>query len=157
MGTGPRLLPRLWHRLRDLKVRCGRRWRNWRRSMRLREGRGMGIRGHSRNLTGEGPVAPWVAVLLAVLVAGFLAGAASAQTNGQPVPELNFVSDSNNGAPQQTQLYVPFSFESQYLPVKAGSVPALRATWNCSGDNCCFHSASVFVILSGISLSRNTP
>src|SRR5579863_3213735 len=93
MGTGPRLLPRLWHRLRDLKVRCGRRWRNWRRSMRLREGRGMGIRGHSRNLTGEGPVAPWVAVLLAVLVAGFLAGAALAQTNGQGA---NYVPSAEN-------------------------------------------------------------
>src|SRR6202034_4353927 len=30
-----------------------------------------------------------------------------------------------------------------YSPLKALSVPALRVTSNCSGVNCCFHSASV--------------
>ena len=46
---------------------------------------------------------------------------------GQPVPDSNLVSDENSGASQQTHTYVPSSWQSQYSPVKARSVPALRA------------------------------
>src|SRR5579859_2234281 len=35
---------------------------------------------------------------------------------GQPVPELNFVCESNSGAPQTTQWYIPASFVFQYAP-----------------------------------------
>src|SRR5678810_669659 len=52
---------------------------------------------------------------------------------GHPVPDSNLVSEENNGAPQQTHSYVPSLWQSQYSPEKARSVPALRATWNCSG------------------------
>src|SRR5271167_1351145 len=99
MGSGRRRLARLWGRRRDLRARCGRRWRNWRRSMRLSEGRGLRGWGCLQNLAGEAPVAPWllpmatwlvplaargVALLVAVL-ACFLA--ASAQTSYQPSAE----------------------------------------------------------------------
>src|SRR5437660_7533569 len=69
---------------------------------------------------------------------------------GQPVPESNFVSELNSGSPQHTQWYTPGSFVFQYLPVNAGSVPASRVTWYCSGDNFSCHSFSVFAIFSAI-------
>jgi hypothetical protein len=47
---------------------------------------------------------------------------------GQPQPESNFDSESNNGSPQQTQRYVPGVLQFQYLPVKGGSVPEQRVT-----------------------------
>ena len=43
---------------------------------------------------------------------------------------------------------MPFSWLSQYLPVKAGSVPFCRATWYCSGVSCLRHSSSFLVIFS---------
>src|SRR5262249_21842930 len=52
---------------------------------------------------------------------------------GQPVPESNLVCELNSGAPQQTQLYVPFAWFDQYLPVNAVSVAFWRVTANCSG------------------------
>ena len=45
---------------------------------------------------------------------------------GQPVPDSNFVSDEKSGSPQHTHAYVPSSWQSQYSPVKARSVPACR-------------------------------
>src|SRR5271157_2673429 len=73
---------------------------------------------------------------------------AAAKKLGQPVPESNFVSEPKSSAPQQTQWYVPSSCLFQYWPVKAGSVPHWRATWYCSGVNCCCHSWSVLAIFS---------
>ena len=48
---------------------------------------------------------------------------------GQPEPESNFVSEENSSAPQPAQRYTPSSWQSQYWPVNARSVPALRSTW----------------------------
>src|SRR5260370_36740599 len=73
---------------------------------------------------------------------------AAAKKLGHPVPESNFVSEPKSSAPQQTQWYVPSSCLFQYWPVKARSVPLPRATCYCSGVSCCFHWASVLVILS---------
>src|SRR6516164_3231693 len=67
-----------------------------------------------------------------------------AEKLGQPVPESNFVSELKSGVPQQAHRNVPSSWRSQYSPVKAGSVPARRVTWNCSGVSCSCHSASDF-------------
>ena len=63
---------------------------------------------------------------------------------GQPVPDSNLVDASNSGVPQPAQWYVPSSWQSQYFPVKARSVPAWRSTWNCSGESSSRHSESAF-------------
>ena len=47
---------------------------------------------------------------------------------GQPVPESNLVSEEKSGSPQETQVYKPLRFSSQYGPVKARSVPCWRVT-----------------------------
>ena len=65
---------------------------------------------------------------------------------GQPVPESNFASEANSGAPQPAQLYMPGVFSLTYGPVKARSVPCLRRTSYCSGVSDARHSSSVFVI-----------
>jgi hypothetical protein len=72
------------------------------------------------------------------------------QKEGQPVPESNLASESNSGEPQQAQRYIPASWQSQYSPVKAGSVPFSRHTWYCSGVSCVLHSCSDFTIFSAI-------
>ncbi len=53
---------------------------------------------------------------------------AGAKNAGQPVPDSNFVLESNKGVPQHTQAYIPSLFSFQYLPVKGASVPAWRVT-----------------------------
>jgi hypothetical protein len=50
--------------------------------MRLKEGKKAREREHLQNLTGEAPVARRVVALLALLVAGVLAGAASYEGEG---------------------------------------------------------------------------
>ena len=65
---------------------------------------------------------------------------------GQPEPDSNFVVESNSSAPQAAQRNTPSSWLSQYLPVKARSVPASRRMWYCSGVSSSRHSASVFSI-----------
>ena len=62
---------------------------------------------------------------------------------GQPEPESYLVFASKSAAPQQTQWYMPSSWQSQYLPVNARSVPFLRVTWNCSGVSSRLYSSSV--------------
>lgn len=47
----------------------------------------------------------------------------TSENDGQPVPESNFVSEGNRGAPQAAQWYIPFSLLLRYFPVKARSVP----------------------------------
>ena len=47
---------------------------------------------------------------------------------GHPQPLSNFSPERKSGSPQQMQRYVPGVFVFQYLPVKARSVPFLRAT-----------------------------
>src|SRR5262249_43846444 len=64
---------------------------------------------------------------------------------GQPVPDSNFVSELNSSAPQAAHRYMPSSWQSQYSPVNAGSVPAWRSTWYCAGVSSCCHCSSVFV------------
>src|SRR5262245_27070413 len=76
-----------------------------------------------------------------------------AQNDGHPVPDSNFVSESNSGVPQQTQRYLPFARLFQYSPLNARSVPFLRVTLNCSGVSCAFHSASDLRILSTMSFA----
>ena len=51
----------------------------------------------------------------------------------------------NSGASQQTHTYVPSSWQSQYSPVNAGSVPARRATSNWVG----FRRATPVVVVLG--------
>src|ERR1700748_3062249 len=63
---------------------------------------------------------------------------------GQPVPESNFMLESNNSVLQQMQLYFPGSWRSHSSPLKLGSVPFFRVIRNCSGVSSAFHSASVF-------------
>jgi hypothetical protein len=65
------------------------------------------------------------------------------QKLGQPVPDSNFVFEEKRWLPQQTQTYRPSSLQSQYLPVKAGSVPSFRATENCSGVSRRRHSSAI--------------
>src|SRR5690348_16920496 len=77
-----------------------------------------------------------------------LFGSAGCQKLGQPVPDSYFVSESNSGAPQHTQVYIPFSLLFQYFPVKAGSVPLLRVTSYCSGVKFSRHSFSDFATFS---------
>src|SRR4051812_27895378 len=67
---------------------------------------------------------------------------AGSEKLGQPVPESNLVSDPNSAAPQPAQWYMPSSWQSQYSPVKARSVPALRSTSNWAGVSCARHSSS---------------
>lgn len=67
---------------------------------------------------------PWL-----VSVSNFTLFAASgAQKLGHPVPDSNFSLEVKSGCPQQTHTKVPGSCESQYLPVKGGSVPFSRVT-----------------------------
>jgi len=68
-----------------------------------------------------------------------------AQKLGQPVPESNLVLDENSEAPQQTHLKRPGRFSRLSGLEKGRSVPSWRATWNCSGVSCFFHSSSLFV------------
>src|SRR5262249_57824103 len=56
-------------------------------------------------------------------------GTAGSVKLGQPVPDSNFVSELNSSAPPAAHLYTPSSWQSQYSPVNAGSVPAWRSTW----------------------------
>src|SRR5262245_56976682 len=77
-----------------------------------------------------------------------LSSSIGCQKLGQPVPDSNFVVESNSGWPQQTQLKMPSSWLFQYSPVKARSVPFLRVTRYWSGVRIAFHSASVFVTRS---------
>src|ERR1700730_17961382 len=74
--------------------------------------------------------------------------AMGAQKLGQPVPDSNFVLESNSAVPQQIHRYNPSAWLLAYLPVNARSVPFRRVTSNCSGVSCAFHSASGFRILS---------
>ena len=46
---------------------------------------------------------PWVRSSLVVIASELT----PSQKLGQPVPEANLVSELNNGAPQQTQWYIP--------------------------------------------------
>ena len=69
--------------------------------------------------------------------------AAISEKLGQPQPESNLSSDLNKISPHAAQRYTPGSFVFQNLPVKAGSVPASRRTWYCSGVRILRHSASV--------------
>ena len=67
---------------------------------------------------------PWL-----VSVSNFtLLAASGAQKLGHPVPDSNFSLELNSGCPQHTHTYVPASCESQYFPVKGGSVPFSRVT-----------------------------
>src|SRR5262245_32420034 len=72
---------------------------------------------------------------------------------GQPVPESNLVVESNSSAPHPAHRYTPSSWQSQYLPVNARSVPAWRSTANCSGESSSAHSWSVFSISRAMSSS----
>src|SRR5690606_3443245 len=78
------------------------------------------------------------------------------QKLGQPVPDSNFVFEEKRWLPQQTQTYRPSSLQSQYFPVKAGSVPAFRATENCSDVSWRRHSSSDLMTLSTSSTSPAT-
>src|SRR6267143_504855 len=51
------------------------------------------------------------------------------QKLGHPVPESNFVSDENRGAPHPAQTYIPFSLLWRYFPVKDRSVAFFLKTW----------------------------
>ena len=70
------------------------------------------------------------------------------QKLGQPVPELNFVSELNKSLPQHMHLYMPFFFKSQYSPEKGSSVPFKRVTRYCSAVSSFFHCLLVFMTLS---------
>src|ERR1700730_3075186 len=74
--------------------------------------------------------------------------AIGAQKLGQPVPDSNFVLESNSVVPQQMHRYKPSAWLLAYLPVNARSVPFRRVTSNCSGVSCAFPSASDFRTLS---------
>jgi hypothetical protein len=52
---------------------------------------------------------------------------------GQPQPESNLSSLLKSCSPHATQRYVPPSWQSQYSPVKARSVPLRRVTSYCCG------------------------
>src|SRR4029078_7172634 len=71
---------------------------------------------------------------------------------GQPVPDSNLSSESNSVLPQQTQRYIPGSFDCAYLPVNAGSVPFCRVIRYCSGVSSLRHSSSDLRIFSVISI-----
>src|SRR5690242_19811318 len=79
-----------------------------------------------------------------------LAESIGCQKEGQPVPESNLVFESKNGEPQQAQRYIPESWQFQYSPVKADSVPFSRHTWYCCGVSRVFHSCSDLTIFSAI-------
>ncbi len=51
---------------------------------------------------------------------------------GHPEPESYFAVELNSETPQATQLYVPSTLQSQYLPVKGLSVPPPQQTNRCS-------------------------
>jgi hypothetical protein len=70
--------------------------------------------------------------------------AIGAQKLGQPVPDSNFVSELNRAVSQQIQRNTPLSCTLRFAPVKGRSVPACRVTSNEAGNNCCFHSFSLF-------------
>lgn len=65
------------------------------------------------------------------------------------MPESNFASLLNSSSPQAAQVYTPGTWSSQYLPVKARSVPACRRMRYSSAVREAFHSASVFTTRSG--------
>jgi hypothetical protein len=70
--------------------------------------------------------------------------AMGAQKLGHPVPDSNFVSESNSAFSQQMHRYSPFSCRFQYFPVNAISVSAFRVMSNALGESSFFHSACVF-------------
>src|SRR5262245_11463532 len=72
-----------------------------------------------------------------------------AQKLGQPVPESNFVSDANSGAPQHTHLNMPSRFSRLSACENAGSVPCWRVTRYCSGVSSFRHSSSVLMLFPG--------
>jgi hypothetical protein len=65
------------------------------------------------------------------------------------------VLDENSEAPQQTHLKRPGRFSRLSGLEKGGSVPCCRATWNCSGVSCFFHSSSLFVTVGAGFISFN--
>ena len=67
-----------------------------------------------------------------------------------PFPIRTCVLESNSGSPQQTHLYMPSSWLSQYLPLKARSVPCSRVTRYCSGVSFWRHSASDLAASAGL-------
>lgn len=72
---------------------------------------------------------------------------------GHPVPDSNFIVESNKGVSQHIQLYLPASWILHNAPEWGASVPFLRVILNCSGVNNSRHSDSVFSILrSGFGL-----
>src|SRR5437867_8427129 len=77
--------------------------------------------------------------------ASTLAATAGSVKLGHPVPDSNLVLASNSSAPHAPQRYTPSSWQSQYVPVNALSVPASRMTRNCSGVSSVRHSSSVLV------------
>src|SRR6266487_6626852 len=72
---------------------------------------------------------------------------------GHPVPESNLASDENNGAPQATHSYIPFSWLLKSAPVKARSVPLRRQTLYCSGVSFSFQYDSGMSLRSFIAHS----
>jgi hypothetical protein len=66
------------------------------------------------------------------------------KNDGQPVPESNFASEVNSGAPQPAQAYTPARFSRLSGEVPARSVPWQRSTRYASGERMARHSSSVF-------------
>src|SRR5207249_9789286 len=73
---------------------------------------------------------------------------AADQKLGQPVPESNFVSDENSGAPHPEQIYIRCSLLWRYFPVKRRAVAFFLTTWTVSVSSCFFYSSSEFLILA---------
>ena len=48
---------------------------------------------------------------------------------GQPLPDSNFVVESNSSAPHAAHVYVPSSWLCTSSPLHGRSVPASRSTW----------------------------
>src|ERR1700733_1842754 len=63
---------------------------------------------------------------------------------GQPLPDSNLVSESNNLAPHAAHVYVPSAWLWTNFPVQGASVAEHRSTWNLSGPSSLFHSLLVF-------------
>ena len=78
--------------------------------------------------------------------------AAGRKKLGQPVPDSNFVPDSNSGRLQHTHTYMPAFLLFNKPPQKARSVSFPRVMRNCSGVSRLRHSASESAI-AGVSMA----
>jgi hypothetical protein len=79
------------------------------------------------------------------------------QKLGHPVPDSNFVCESNRAVSQQMHRYNPSAWFSRSEPLYGASVPSRRVTRYEMADNCRPHSSSLLMTLGTVFLPLLSP